>query len=186
MARVNEALTALLPYMLTFSRLAIGFVFTVSSAGKIRNLSTFEKTIANFQILPRQLTRVSAYVLLASELAVVVLLLIGGKLLTPGFSLAILLLAAFCVALLSVLVRRIQTACHCFGSSQRFVTVYDIWRNAGLIACALAGLASYAWMPIGSKTTMNGIELGLLGLIAIVFVVLCVYLGEIIETLRTS
>lgn len=179
-------LTVLLPYLLTFSRITVSFVFAASSISKMRNLPAFKLALTNFQILPRQLVRISAFVFLAGELAVVVLLLIGGKLLTPGFTLAILLLAVFCVALLSVLVRRIQTPCHCFGSSQRSVTVYDVWRNVGFITCALAGLSSYSSIPSGSKITLNGMELGLLGLIAIVFVVICIYLDEIIEMFRVT
>jgi len=172
-------------WALTFSRLALGLIFAASSLGKLRDFPAFERAITNFQILPRQLVRVSAYIFLAGELAVVALLLIGGRLLAPGLTLAILLLATFCVALLSVRVRRIRTPCHCFGSSRRPVTLFDVWRNVGFILCALLGIWSVSALSDTPMELSLG-EIGLLGMMAAGFVALSVSLGEVIELFRTS
>ncbi len=178
-------LAALLPYFLAFSRIGIGLVFAASSIGKLRNFPAFERAIANFQILPRQVVRFSACLFLTGELAVVALLPIGGRFLAIGFWLAIFLLLIFCVALLSVLARGIQTPCNCFGSSQRPVSAYDMWRNVGFMVCALAGLVSLSALP-GTRANLSMVELGLLGLMAVVFVVLWAHLGEFLELFSTS
>lgn len=176
----------LVPLSLIFSRLAIGLVFAASSLGKIRSFSTFEQAVKNFQILPPQFVRVSAYIFLGGEMTVVALMALGGKLLLmAGFGLAILLLAIFCIALFTVLGRKLQVPCNCFGSSQKPASRADIWRNVGFIACALVGLASLAALPDATVSASLG-EIGLLVMMAIVFVALSVYLGEVIEALRVS
>lgn len=179
-------LDALAPYSLTFSRIAIGIVFAASSLGKIRSFAAFEQAVKDFQILPAQYVRASSYVFLAGEIVVVLLMLLGGKLfLTLGFLLAILILCVFCIALLFVLARRLSVPCNCFGSSQKPVSPADLWRNVGFLACAVVGIGSLTTL---SDTTMdvNLIETGLLAMMAIVFVVLSIYLGEVIEVLRAS
>src|SRR5690606_21116223 len=131
------------PYALTFSRIAIGLVFAASSLGKARAFPAFEGTVKGFQILPTQFVRLSSYLFLAAEIMVVLLMLLGGKLRPMlGFLLAILLLSVFCIALLTVLVRRLRVPCACFGSSQRPAASAEIWRNIGFITCALIGVAS--------------------------------------------
>jgi hypothetical protein len=177
---------ALAPYSLTFSRIAIGLIFAASSLGKIRSFAAFERAVKDFQILPAPFARISSYLFLGGEIMVLLLMPLGGKLLLMfGFLLAILLLSIFCIALLAVLIRRLQVPCNCFSSSQKPVSAADIWRNVGFIICAFVGVVSLTDL---SDTTIGVslLETGLLGIMAVVFVALLVYLGEVIETFRAS
>lgn len=177
---------ALEPYALTFSRIAMGLVFAASSLGKLRDFPAFERAIKNFQILPRQFVKTCAYVFLGGEIIVLALMILGGRvLLMAGFLAAILLLSVFCIALLTILIRRLQVPCNCFGSSQKPASPADIWRNVGFLACAIVGIAS---LPALSDATvkMTPGEAGLLGMMALVFVALSVYLGEVLEAFHVS
>lgn len=170
-------------YSLTLSRMVIGLVFSISGIGKLSDLSAFERAIVNFQILPKGLARLSAYLFLMGELAVVMPMLLGGWFLKPGFLLAFFLLIVFCAALLSMLIRGIQTPCNCFGVSQKPVSLYDIVRNVGFIGCAFVGWES---LPIVPTTQASLVELAFLGLMALAFVTLWSSLGEVAELLHTS
>ena len=177
---------ALAPYSLTFARIALGLIFAASSLGKFRDFSAFEQAVENFRVLPRQLVRACAYMFLGGEIVVVGLILLGGKLfLMLGFLLAILLLSVFCIALLTVLVRRLRVPCNCFGSSQKPASPADLWRNVGFLACAFLGVASLTALTDAALIMSLG-EAGLLGMMAVVFVALSVYLGEMIEAFRIS
>jgi hypothetical protein len=98
---------------------------------------------------------------------------------------AILLLVTFCFALLTVLIRSLQVPCNCFGSSQRPASLADIWRNIVFLACAFVGVASLIVLP-DATVKMSLAEMGLLGIMAVVFVALSVYLDELIEVFRLS
>lgn len=174
------------PYALTFSRIALGLVFAASSIGKLRDLPAFERTIENFRVLPRRLVRICAYIFMGGEIAVLALMILGGKsLLLAGFLTAALLLSAFCIALFTVLIRRLQVPCNCFGSSQRPASPADIWRNVGFLACATLGVTSLTALPDAAVKMSLG-ETGLLGMMALVFVALSVSLGEVLEVFRVS
>lgn len=172
-------------YLLIFSRLALGLMFIASVSLKLRDPPAFETTIENFKILPRQFTKLSAYLFLAGEAAVVVLMIVGGTLLPTAFLAAIFLLSLFTIALLFVLWKGIQTSCACFGSSQRPVSSADVWRNVGFLVCACIGFLSLNSLPTAGIKIGLG-EAGLLGMMAVVFVVLSVYLRDVIELFRFS
>lgn len=177
---------ALAPYALTFSRIAIGLVFAASSLGKLLDFPAFERTVENFRVLPQRLARVCAYVFLGGEIAVLVLMILGGySLLIAGFLTATLLLSVFCIALFAVLIRRLQVPCNCFGSSRKPSSPADIWRNVGFLACAMLGIASLTALPDAAVKMSLG-EAGLLGMMALVFVTLSVSLGEVLEAFRAS
>jgi len=116
-------------YLLAFCRIVIGLVFTLSFWGKIRHLPQFRQTIMQFGLFPARLNDIAAAVLLGGELAIVLSVAIGDRLLVVGFVLAIVLLLIFCGALLFVLIRKIRTTCNCFGIGENLVSVVDIWRN---------------------------------------------------------
>lgn len=175
----------LMPYLLAFSRLTIGLVFAWSSIGKILKFAAFEQAIVNFKILPGSLVRGFAFLVLTGEIAVVLTMLLGGTFLTIGFSLAILLLLGFSIALLSVLARKIQTSCHCFGPSERPVSPYDVLRNVGFIGLAVVGWAAPSTWP-GVRPELGVLELAFLGLMAAAFTAVWTHLKSIIELLRTS
>ena len=170
-------------YLLAFCRVVIGLTFMVSSVGKVLNIAQFRQTICNFRILPGWLSGVAAMLFMCGEVAVVVFVVIGGSLLVVGFSLAIFLLLLFCIALLSVLVRRIRTTCNCFGASAKQVSHLDVWRNAGFILFALGGYGSLAEAK-GTQVNLSLLGWGLIGLGAVVFVIIWIQLGEIIQLFR--
>src|SRR5260370_37238522 len=98
-------------YILAFCRVAIGMVFAISSFSKARDIAQFQQAIVGFHLLSQRLSNLAALLFLGGEIAVVLLLLIGGPLLLPGFALALLLLLMFCAALASVLIRKLHTPC---------------------------------------------------------------------------
>ncbi|HLZ61593.1 MAG TPA: MauE/DoxX family redox-associated membrane protein [Ktedonosporobacter sp.] len=170
-------------YLLAFCRVAIGLVFALSSFSKARELAKFQQAVEGFRLLSRQLSHLAALFFLCGEFAVLLLMVIGGPLLFSGFALAILLLLIFCVALASVLVRRVQTACNCFGSSEKPVTLVDIWRNVGLLLCAGGGCEALIWAR-GAQERLEGIAWLLIALAAGAFVMLWIQLGEIVQLFR--
>src|SRR5579871_6128532 len=112
-------------YLLAFCRMATGLVFATAIFGKMRDVAAFQQALYGFHLLSRRLSNLAALLFLGGEVAVVLLLLIGGPFLLYGFALAILLLLIFCMALASVLVRKLHTSCHCFGVSSKPVTHLD-------------------------------------------------------------
>lgn len=121
--------TLVLLYTVAFCRIVIGLVFVISFVGKVLNIPEFKQTIAKFGILPERLNSVGTFAILGCELGVVLLVSIGGVYLGFGFALAACLLLVFCIALVSVLARRIQTPCNCFGATEQPVSSSDVWRN---------------------------------------------------------
>jgi uncharacterized membrane protein YphA (DoxX/SURF4 family) len=178
-------LADLSPYLLTFSRLATAFIFALSAINKLRDFPAFTQAVANFQILPDRWVRPAAIFLVAAELAIVSLLLLGGPFLLPGFFLAVVILVVFTTALISVLARKLATSCHCFGASAKPVTAYHLWRNTGFIALALLGGYLLLIQP-ATAATPGPIEQGFLGIMAITFVVVWSYAGEVVDLIRTT
>ena len=156
----------MLPYLLTFSRVALGLLFAYAFLAKVRDVAQFAAAVGRFELLPRRWVKTAALLFLAGELAVILLLLTGGSWLPLGFGLAALLLLLFTLALLSALRRNIQTSCSCFGTSDKPLTYYDVWRNAGFIACSLLG-----WWLVpqvaGSPAAQNWLALAWQGLVTV-------------------
>ena len=171
------------PYLQAFSRLTIGLVFALAFAGKARDVQSFAQTIERFRILPGALSCIAACAFLTGELLVITAMLLGRTFLLWGFILAGLMLTAFCVALASVLFRRIQTPCNCFGASEKPASRYDILRNTGFIACALGGCFVTSTEP-GGLTSLSVLEWWLTGMAALAFVMVSTQLGEIVAMFR--
>ncbi len=171
-------------YLLAFCRVAIGLVFVLSSFSKVRNIAQFQQAVFDFHLFSRRLSTLAALLFLGGEFAVVLLIAIGGPLLLPGFALAILLLCIFCVALVSVLVRKLHTSCNCFGVSEKPVTAADLWRNVGFLLCAGGGCEAEIWTR-GGQGGLEWIAWLLIALGAGVFVMLWIQLGEIVQLLRS-
>lgn len=164
-------------YVLTFSRFVTGFVFAWSVTSKLRDFSVFEGAVMNFNILPGTLVKPSAVFFVSGELGVVALMLLGNRYLPVGFWLAAFLLLAFSAVLLSVLIRKLQTPCNCFGASIKPVSRYDVIRNMGLIACSLLG-----WFSLpNSLANQEPVEVALLGLMAVTISVAWIKLGDLVE-----
>ncbi|MCL4869806.1 MAG: hypothetical protein KJ063_12635 [Anaerolineae bacterium] len=168
----------MLPYLLTFSRVALGLLFAYAFLAKVRDVAQFAAAVGRFELLPRRWVKTAALLFLAGELAVILLLLTGGSWLPLAFALAALLLLLFTLALLSALRRNIQTSCSCFGTSDKPLTYYDIWRNAGFMACSLLGWWLAAEVPI-TALSLNWVELAWIGFLAALFVMVWTQLGEV-------
>ncbi len=165
-------------YTTTFCRIVILFVFGWSFLGKVRDISSFINTIRNFSLLPKWFHPVAAIIFMLCELAVVVIMVLGRRMLVFGFLLALLMLMIFCVAILSVLIRRIKTPCNCFGPSKKIVDLTDIVRNLGFGLCAFGGY----WLLSTSKGEFGSLSFlgwGVIGIVAMIYISILINLNEI-------
>jgi hypothetical protein len=158
-------------YAFTFSWLTIVIVFAMSAFGKLLDMRSFEQSITKFRLAPKSWSRSISWIFVLSELLVIVLLTVGWA--TAGFGLAAMLLVCFSTVLMSVLVRRLDVSCNCFGKSRHPVSFYDVIRNAGFLACALGGVALRPG-PISVLDTF------LLGLISATWIMLLINLSYIV------
>jgi hypothetical protein len=177
--------TYIITFLSAFCRCAIGFVFLISFGSKVRDIAQFQHSVAAFRLLSRKVSNLASIFFLGGELAVALCLLIGGVLLLPGFILAILLLLAFSTALVSVLARKLQIPCNCFGASDQPVAVADVWRNVGLIMCALAGWGTTSWAQIRVQRLSIG-EWFLAGISALLLSLLWLQLHTIVQMLSSE
>ncbi len=167
-------------YTLMFCRITIALAFAISVFGKAQDITAFQEAISDFQILAPDWSKTAAWVFLCAETCGVLLMVIGGGLLLPGFLLAALLLLTFAVALVLVLLNKRRISCNCFGRSQRRISPYDVVRNLLLTACGLVGV----WALVETQQALPAIDSLLIGLIATCFVVLVTNMADVIETLR--
>jgi hypothetical protein len=167
-------------YALIFVRISIALLFIVSAAGKIVALREFEAAIEDFRLLPRQWARAAALTFVGGEVAVALLVGLGGPLLPLGLLLAIVLLAVFSFAIVSVLYRRIDAHCNCFGANDHRVSRYDVARNLILILCCAAGL----WLLGSAQAGVTLAGVVLIALTGIAFVLFVVNLRDVSETVR--
>jgi hypothetical protein len=167
-------------YLLVFFRVTIGLLFLISATGKLRDTAAFQEAVVDFQLLPRSWSRAVALGVPGAELCVVLLVAAGGPLLLVGFALAAALLLVFSTALVTVLRRDFTVTCNCFGPTVRRVSIYDVIRNAILIACALLGI----WTLLEPRRGLPGTEVILVVLMASCFVVPLIHLSDVVETLR--
>ncbi len=172
-------------HLLLFSALTTVLAFAVSSAGKATNRAAFEQAIGDLRLLPRSMTRPTALAVLAAEISVVALIVLGGivpgtALLRTGFLLALGLLALFSAVLLSALARRLATACACFGATTKPVSGWDMVRNGGLLLCAGAGY----WSAGAPLVALPLAEWSLVAVMAVIFVLIWVQLAEIAQVFK--
>lgn len=169
-----------MPYILTFCRIVTGFVFVASFWGKVQNINQFVQTITNFKLLHSRYSRPLALLFLLGETTVVALLFVGKQLLPAAFGLAALLLVAFSVALISILVRNIQTSCNCFGSDPNPVTYADVGRNVGLILIVVFGIvASKLVGQTGGQLT--AVDSLLMAIAAAIFLIIWLNLRDVLQ-----
>ena len=166
-------------YIINISRFALGLIFLYSFVSKAQDIAGFELTIKSFRLLPSSLYRPTAISFMLCEALIVVVALLGGNWLFLCYGLAISLLSLFTYALNSVLQRKIQTTCNCFGTSEQKVSPYDIWRNSGIMLIAVLGLISLILNTQPSNTDILGWFLS--GVIAFVLSLLLLNLRELLE-----
>jgi hypothetical protein len=146
-------------------------------------MTDFKHTIQRFQVLPNWLVGPFSWLFVGCELIVVTLIVLGGTSLGLGFAIAVFLLSIFSVALISVLARKIQTSCNCFGSKEKVISPADLGRNVVFIVCALGGWQLYS-NAYGNLINPNPMELSLIGLTGLAFVMIVINLNEIAQVFK--
>ncbi len=140
----------------------MALVFATAAVGKLRDATTFEGVVANFQLLPEALVRPFARALPWLELLVAVLVWAPGALGVIAQSGGAALLAMFAFAM-AVNIRRgrREIDCGCFQTAGRQALAWPlVVRNLGL---AGALLAAAAWGAPGGDGMVwaNGLAGGL-------------------------
>jgi len=140
-------------YLFLACSVVLSLVFGMSSASKLGR-SAFRDFVASadpLKILPRPLRPLASRAVVASEIALTVVLLIGAgsaatSALVPvavvALAAAAALLLAFTIAIVATLRRGGQQACRCFGAKATPLRPAHVVRNALLLAVALAGLVT--------------------------------------------
>ncbi len=170
-------------YWIAFSRIVIGLIFAISAYGKIQDVSSFTDAITRFKFFPKQFSSALAYLFLSGEILVVLLMLVGSFFLLYGYLLSFLMYLAFSIALSSVVIRKIDTSCNCFGPSEKPVTPFHVVRAAGLmLLSAVSGTVIYL-----NNTSLVQLDLAGWVLIALaggIFALIWIQLDEIAELFR--
>lgn len=159
----------------------LGLTFLASATGKLRDLTAFTAAVEDFDLIPRRWARAAAFAVVTAELALVATMGVGGPLLMPGFAVAAVVLVLFTGVLASTLRRRRVVSCNCFGAATAKVSGYDIVRNAGLIAVAVAGALS---AQSAEEKGISASEVLVLVLMAAGFTLVALNLADVARTLR--
>ncbi len=123
------------------ARVALGGVFVVAGALKLRDPAGFANDIANYQLAPA-LAPLLAAVLPSLEVVIgLALLALGAPWRRAAALCAAGLIVMFTVAAGSALARGIDVACGCFGSAGGAVGWTTLARDAALLAAAALVLA---------------------------------------------
>jgi hypothetical protein len=119
------------------SRFAIGFVFLLAAIPKLVERREFERTVANYALLPSRFVPVVAAWLPRLELACALLLVLG---IATAFVAAVtaLLLAGFAVAVAVNLIRGREMSCGCFSTVAPRRIGWSLVAGDLLLACMAA------------------------------------------------
>ena len=170
----------LLYYLLLFCRITIGLIFITSFISKVSNIAALQHTIAQLFTLPSQIYRLAALLILGIELMIVVLVTIGGQLLIYSFALAILLLITFTLTLIFALRGSKPISCNCFGARSLPISRIEVFRNLGLLTCAVSGLkASVDSSDLAGDA--SGTAWITIGFIAVATVAIWTHLSELMQ-----
>ncbi len=118
-------------------RIVLGAIFIVAGASKVGHADMFAAQIAGFRILPQPVIAPVALGLPFLEI------LLGGYLILGLFTrasawAAVVLLAAFDVAIASAVVRGMTVSCGCFGPNDATVTTWaEVARDAVFVLLAV-------------------------------------------------
>lgn len=134
-------------YVETAARVALGMVFTIAVAGKLRGddgQHELARSLARLRVAPAGWERAAAIGLVGAEIVVVAALAAPWSspiVFMPAIALCALLTGGVVLAL-----RRTTgpTSCRCFGRSSAVLGPVHVVRNAGLLALAGAGAAAAA------------------------------------------
>lgn len=167
-------------YLLTFVRIVLGIVFIISFFAKLINIRGFKNTLFTFDLLGRNFNRFIAWGILFIEFFLPILLLLGGELLALAFILAFFLLLSFTIALATVLARKMTISCNCFGYNENSISIYDIFRNSGLILCSCVGFYLIANNVVNVNPSLSILEWCFIGFSSLIFVCIWLHLKEVI------
>ena len=168
----------MLPYLFVVCRTFVWVTFAYSSWGKVQDLPAFTIAIRRFELLPYALGKPAALFFIFVEVCLIVLL--GtGLWLDTGFALAFSLLSVFNIALITVLLRKQQIACNCFGADELPIGWTDVIRNGGLLLVTVLG-----WVAPPTVGMDESLFL-LFALIGIVYGLLWLHLSDMVRLLHT-
>ncbi len=130
-------LDSAMSWLVLVSRVVLGGIFVVAGVSKVGHATLFAAQIAGFRILPQVVIAPMAVALPFLEI------LLGGYLIVGLFTrtaawIAVLLLAAFDLAIASAVVRGLTVSCGCFGPSDTTVTSWpEVARDAIFVLLAI-------------------------------------------------
>jgi len=129
-------------------QLALGGVFLLSAAGKLRSPVAFLRGVAEYEILPNVLAYALGALLIPVE-ALLALAYLSGWQLRTAAPLGVAVLLVFAVAVTVTLVRNRDVRCHCFGSLQdERVSARSLVQLLLLVAGA-----SFVWSGAGGASS---------------------------------
>ena len=175
--------------LLLFAGIATALAFALSCAGKANSRAAFEQAVRDLRLVPPRLTKLVALAVLAAESAVVVLIVLGG--IVPG---TVLLQAGFPPgAGLAGAVHRsidlrprppaLHVVCLLWLHHQAGVGLgcgAERWPTA-LRRCRLLGRGSARTTALRPLPLAEG---GLVAVVAVIFVLIGVQLGEIAQVFK--
>jgi len=128
-------------------RAALALLLLAAAAHKIRDPARFQATVADYRLLPPPLVTIGAAILVLSEFAVPVALVVARA---WGLASAATLLGLYAAAIAVNLGRgRRHLDCGCTGPAlRRPISGWLVLRNLLLVAIALADLAPVAMRPL--------------------------------------
>lgn len=147
------------------SLVAVVIVFVISASAKVRSSSAWNavtEAIAGSKAVPRRLARPSAILLLASEIATVILS-VNPATTFEGRVAATVLATALTIGVAIALFRRTDAHCQCFGSGAP-LSAQHLYRNVLLSLIAAMGLALHFFShapDLGVVLTIAGAVIGL-------------------------
>ncbi|MGP3916693.1 MauE/DoxX family redox-associated membrane protein [Nonomuraea sp. 10N515B] len=138
-------------YLMIACRALLAAVFAIALVGKVRGRTAFDEftaSIVTLGVLPRGMSVVAAYALVAAE-AVAVLLLALPWTVPLGFAAAVGTLAVLTGGILAALRGGRQAPCRCFGASATPLGRVHVVRN--LVLAAVGGIGLAAWITAGTS-----------------------------------
>jgi uncharacterized membrane protein YphA (DoxX/SURF4 family) len=130
-------------------RVVLAVAFIWAALAKIADIGAFAKDIHNFRMVPLAFENVFAMALPWIELVAGVALVLN---IAPKSGMIVLggLLVVFLIAIVSAIVRDLDIACGCFGTSDASRTGWvTLFRDVGFIAVAILGWPRGKRVPHG-------------------------------------
>jgi Methylamine utilisation protein MauE len=145
--------------LVLFARVAIGGVFAISTLLKLASLNDFADGLTIYRV-PRAISRVAAWSVVAAEAAITGAMLAGPPFLFAGLCGAAALIAVFSAVLIRSVAQGNSSPCYCFGASKRPASWPELVRNAGLVLLAAVaavllgahGAWTSPWSPDGAES----------------------------------